>query len=255
MDTIVCTQERDVLHVRLNRPEVKNAFNDVLISEFQEVLRTLDPKIRVLILSGEGPIFSAGADLAWMQKSAGMSHDENVRETKRMGALFHLLDTTHAVTVARVQGAALGGGLGLVACCDIVVAEQNTRFGLTEVRLGLAPAVISPFVLKKMPLSAARRYFLTGEMFDANAALSCGLVHHVCGMQDLDLAVQDMCSKIRRGGPEAVKTAKKLIADVAGKPAFDVSDMTAEIIATLRTSPEALEGLGAFLQKRDPQWM
>jgi methylglutaconyl-CoA hydratase len=211
--------------------------------------------VRVVVLGGRGKVFSAGADLDWMKELAGFGREENLREARAMADLFFALATSPKPVVARVQGAALGGGVGLVAACDIAVAAEGTRFGFPEVRLGLVPAVISPYVLSKIGESAAREYFLTGERFEAEKAREIGLVRAVVPEPDLDAAVEHRVEELLQAGPHAVAEAKALLRAVAGRGLDDVLHETAERIAAVRASPEGQEGLRAFLEKRKPDWV
>lgn len=254
MANLLVAQDGAVLSVTLNRPHVRNAFNEDLISELAEVVGNLDPQTQVVVLRGEGAVFCAGADLEWMQKSARFSKEDNERDAATLARLFEALDTTPAVVIGRLHGAALGGGVGLLACCDIVVASDDAKLGLTEVRLGLVPAVISPFVVAKIGASQARRYFVTGEMFGAAEARRMGLVHEVVPMSELDATVSKLAAAVAKNGPRAVVTAKRLVRDITGRPPRDLRDYTVQTIATMRVSPEGQEGLRAFLEKREPSW-
>lgn len=243
--------------VWLNRPEVHNAFDESLISALTDALRQLDadPAVRVVVLAGRGRSFCAGADLAWMRRMADYSHDENLADA---GGLAELLRTLHGLskpTVARVHGAALAGGTGLVAACDIALAVPAAMFGTTEVRIGLIPATISPYVIRAIGARAAQRYFLSGERFAADEALRLGLVHEICAADALDRRVRAIVDALLAGGPQAQADAKQLIADVSGAPidAALIADTSARIAAA-RSSREAREGIGAFFEKRAPSW-
>jgi methylglutaconyl-CoA hydratase len=239
--------ERDgpVLRVALARPERRNAFDASLIAELTEVFADVGDA-RAVLLSGDGPSFSAGADVEWMRASVELSYDENVTDALRLRAMLESIDGCPAPVVARVQGHALGGGCGLVACCDIAIAEPAAQFAFSEVRLGIVPAVISPFALAKIGTSAARRWFVTGERFSAEVALRIGLVHEVA--EDLDAAIDRVLGELLSAGPEAARAAKALAR--APLPA----DETARRIAKHRASAEGQEGLRAFLEKRPPSW-
>jgi methylglutaconyl-CoA hydratase len=239
--------ERDgpLLRVTLARPERRNAFDAALIAELAEAFADVGDA-RVVLLSGEGPAFSAGADVDWQRASIDLSYDENVEDAMRLFAMLEAIDSCPAPVVCRVQGHALGGGCGLVACSDITVAAADAVFGFTEVRLGIIPAVISPFVLAKIGPGAARRYFLTGERFDAGAALRIGLVNEVADRAEF--AVDEIVTAILESGPQAVREAKRLIRE---RPC---GRATAEIAAARRTSDEGQAGLRAFLDRRDPGW-
>ncbi|MEL6340343.1 MAG: enoyl-CoA hydratase-related protein [Myxococcota bacterium] len=242
-----------VTRVIMNRPEVRNAFNDALVEELQAVFT--DPPSRILELRGAGPVFSAGADLEWMKRSAELDETVNRDEARRLGHVFRTLDECNAVVVAAVQGAALGGGMGLVSCCDIVIAESKAIFGFTEARLGIAPAVISPFAIRKIGVSQARRYFTTGERFSADEAHRIGLVHEVVPAEEFGTHVEKILAALAAGGPEAVLASKRLVRDVATMDGEKIHDHTSQVIAALRCSEEGQEGLSAFLEKRKPDWV
>ena len=239
--------ERDgsLLRIVLARPERRNAFDAALIAELTTAFVDVGD-VRAVVLTGDGPSFSAGADVEWMRSSAEVSYEENVADALRLRALLDAIDGCPAPVVAGVQGHALGGGCGLVACCDIVVAETGTQFAFSEVKLGIVPAVISPFALAKIGPGAARRYFVTGERFSADVALRIGLVHEVT--DDLAGAVDRVLGELLTAGPEATRAAKELAR--APRSAHE----TAERIATHRASAEGQEGLRAFLEKRAPGW-
>jgi methylglutaconyl-CoA hydratase len=240
--------ERDgpLLRVTLARPERRNAFDAALIGELKDAFAEVGDA-RAVVLAGEGRSFSAGADVEWMRASIGLSHDENVEEARSLRALLDAVDRCPAPVVGRVQGHALGGACGLVACCDIALAAADAQFAFSEVKLGIVPAVISPFVLAKIGSSAARRYFATGERFDAATALRIGLVHGVA--DDLDATVERVLAELRSAGPEAVRAAKALARFTHS------AEETAQLIARHRTSPEGQEGLRAFLEKRPASWL
>ncbi|MDN0076366.1 enoyl-CoA hydratase/isomerase family protein [Crenobacter sp. SG2303] len=248
---------RGVATITLARPELHNAFDDKLIAALTAHLEQLaaDPAVRVVVLGAEGRSFSAGADLNWMRRVAGYSEEENVQDAMGLATLMHTLDSLPKPTVARVQGAAFGGGVGLVACCDVVIASERASFCLSEVKLGLTPATISPYVVAKIGVSAARRYFLTAERFNADTACRLGLVHEVTTEELLDDVVEGLVSDLLNNGPQAMREAKQLIADVAWQEA-DTALLTdtARRIAKLRGSAEGREGLSAFLDKRRPHW-
>jgi len=251
-----------VARITLDRPEVRNAFDDRLITELLDALAELhaiheaqgEDMPRALVLTGGGETFCAGADMNWMRRSVTDTRDENEADAKRMASMLRALDELPIPTIARVNGAALGGGMGLIACCDIVVAVEAAQFGFTECRLGIAPAVISDFVLHKTGVSAARRYFLTAEIFGAEVAKGIGLVHEIVPRAELDATVDRLVTALRGNGPKAVTAAKQLIRDWIGKPRKDVIENAVRVIAGLRASPEGQEGLGAFLEKRAPTW-
>jgi methylglutaconyl-CoA hydratase len=245
-----------VARVFMNRPDVRNAFDGLMVTELRQVLfevRTLDA-VRVIVLGGRGPSFCAGADLAWMKAMAGFSREENLREAQALADLFFTVYESPKPIVARVHGAALGGGAGLVAACDIPVAALGTQFGFTEVRLGIIPAVISPYVIAKIGEAAARELFLTGERFEAVRAQEIGLVRAAVPEEDLDAVVDGRVQELLKAGPRAIAEAKALIREVAWKRPEDVQRYTVERIADIRTSPEGQDGMRAFLEKRKPDW-
>lgn len=254
MECVRVESEGGITRITLNRPDVRNAFNEVLVTELREAFANLGAETRVVILGGAGKSFCAGADLTWMQKAVALGGEQNAQDAAAMVELFNTIDACPKVVIGRIHGAAVGGGLGLLSCCDIAVATHGVSFGFSEVRLGVVPAVISPYVLRKIPVSAARRYFVTGERFDAQAAKTLGLVHEVVGEAELDATVDAMASQILSTGPNAVAEAKALIRTVAPPVSQEVHDYTVQLIARLRVAPEAQEGFAAFLEKRAPQW-
>ena len=246
-----------VAWLTLDRPEIHNAFDDRLIVQLTAELARLgaDDAVRVVVLTGAGGSFSAGADLNWMRRTATYGEAENLADARALAKLMQTLDQLAKPTVARVNGAALGGGTGLVACCDIVVASERAVFGTTEVRLGLIPSVIGPYVLAAVGPRQARRLMLTGERISAAEAARLGLVHEVVADDRLDAAVDRIAGELLKGGPDAIAAAKALIRDLAGRPiSAELIDQTAQRIAALRATPEAREGVGAFLEKRTPGW-
>ena len=238
-------RDGDLLRVTLARPERRNAFDAALITALAEAFVDVG-QARAVLLSGEGPSFSAGADVDWMRSSVDLSHDENVADALALRRMLEAIETCPAPVVAAIQGHALGGGCGLVACADIAVAHEQAEFAFSEVKLGIIPSVISPFALAKIGPSAARRYFLTGERFDATTALQIGLIDEIA--PDLDGAVEHVVSDLVAGGPTAVREAKRLVLEPA-----DEEDAVARAAAR-RTSEEGQEGLRAFLEKRRPKW-
>ena len=244
-------------HVRLSRPALHNAFDAGLIAALTAALAAAgsDPAVRVVVLEAEGASFSAGADLNWMRGMAAASEAENREDALALARLMRTLDELPKPTIARVQGAAFGGGVGLVACCDIANGVPEAKFGLTESRLGLLPAVISPYVMAAIGARQARRWFATAETFDADTALRIGLLHAVVPPSELDAAVQEQVALLRKAGPSASGSAKALIRRVsAGGDAAAIDEANARLIATLRTSEEGQEGIGAFLEKRRAHW-
>ncbi|MEE2960334.1 MAG: enoyl-CoA hydratase-related protein [Myxococcota bacterium] len=243
------------INVSLNRPEVRNAFNDELIAELKNFFMGLDKEVKVVVLSGNGKTFCAGADLNWMRSTIEYTQAENVADSRELASLFATIRHWPGIVIARVHGAALGGGLGLVAASDIAVACQECKFGLTEVRLGLIPAVISPFVIEKIGASQARRYFTTAEIFLADRARDMGLVHECVSFDELDDVIEVLCARILENGPEAIAHAKRLVFEVTKrKELSDALEYAAGAIAERRVSSEGQEGLTAFLEKRKPQW-
>lgn len=251
-------REGPVARLRLNRPELHNAFDAVLIAALTGALEAIanDDSVRVVVLEGEGASFSAGADLNWMRGMAAASEAENRADALALARLMRALDELPRPTIARVHGAAFGGGVGLVVCCDIAIGSTEAKFGLTESRLGLLPAVISPYVIEAIGPRQARRWFATAEIFDAATALQLGLLHQVVPDGDLDAAVQRQVDLLLKAGPVAAASAKALVRRVAGglhdRDRLDADN--AALIARLRVSDEGQEGLGAFLDKRKPRW-
>ena len=248
--------EDSVARIVLARPEVRNAFDDALIAELTRAFSDVaaDPRTRVVLLSGEGPSFCAGADVAWMRKAGSSSREENEADAVRMARMLRAIDSCPKPVIALVHGAAIGGGVGLVAAADIAIAEEGTVFSLAEVRLGILPSVISPYVLRAIGPRQARDLFLTGDRFDAREAHRIGLVHSVVPQGELESAGMKKIASLLSSGPEAVGVAKRLIEEVAGKNPEEVIALTARTIAERRASAEAKEGLTAFLEKRAPGW-
>jgi methylglutaconyl-CoA hydratase len=244
-----------VERVTLNRPDVRNAFNEHVIADLTAWARQAhaDPP-RVVVFAGAGKVFSAGADAGWMAKMASYSREDNVRDARAGAEMFLAINTVPAIVIGRIQGAALGGGSGLAAVCDIVVTEPDAIFGFTETKLGILPAMISPYVLQKIGASAARDLFLTGRRFTAAKAREIGLVHEIAPLAELDAAVDRFIAESLSASPTAVARAKALIPNVLGRPPADVIDITADAIASQRVSAEGQEGLKAFLEKRTPSW-
>jgi methylglutaconyl-CoA hydratase len=256
MTSVNIVQDGPVVRVTLNRPDVRNAFNEEVIAELTAWARGVPQSgARVAVLSGAGKAFCAGADLNWMSKMVGYSREENIRDAEAMAAMFEALDTVPIPLVGRVHGAALGGGVGLAAVCDIVVAAEDAIFGFTEAKLGILPAVISPFAIRKIGVSAARELFLTASRFGAARAREIGLVHAVVPAAQLDVAIDDYVRELLTSAPGAMASAKRLIADVAGRPTREVASLTAETIARQRVSPEGQNGMRAFLDKTKAGWL
>jgi methylglutaconyl-CoA hydratase len=253
------TSKRDgaVEHLTLNRPEVRNAFNADMIGEVTDWAGRVTAsagELRAVVLSGAGKAFCAGGDAAWMAQTVSYSEAENRRDAQALAGMFRAIDDVPLPVIGRVHGAAMGGGAGLAAVCDIVVAAEDATFGFSEVKLGLIPAVVSYFVIGKIGQSAARELFLTGARFTAARAYDIGLVHAVVPASELDATVARYVAELSAGGPEAIAAAKRLIAAVAGLGRDDAAAFTADAIATRRRSPEGQEGLRAFLDKRPPRW-
>jgi len=257
--TVRVTRDGPFARVTLARPEVRNAFDAVLIAELRAVFDGLasEPadRLRGVVLGGEGPTFCAGADVTWMRRAVGMSVDDNERDAAAMQSMFAAIDACPVPVIARVQGAALGGGMGLCAVSDIVLATATATFGFTETKLGILPAVIGPFVLAKIGEAHARALFPTGERFDADRALTIGLVHEVHDDEGaLDARVSALLAELRSAGPTAARAAKALIRELRGLDPTEARRHTVRHIAQQRTSPEGQEGLVAFLDKRSPAW-
>jgi methylglutaconyl-CoA hydratase len=246
-----------VRRVVLARPEVHNAFDDVLIRELTQTFEAVahDETVRVVVLTGEGRSFCAGADLNWMSRMADYGREENLADARALAHMLVTVDGCPKATVARVNGAAFGGACGLIACCDVAVAVDTAKLALSEVKLGIVPATISPFVHARIGTAQARRYFLTGERMAAVEALRIGLVHEVCLADELDPTVDRIVAQLLSSGPRAVATAKTLIQELGARSHPEVHDYTARLIADVRSTDEAREGMGAFLEKRPPGWI
>lgn len=252
------TNSRGVARVTLNRPEVKNAFNEQLIADITAAMNALskDESARIVVLQGAGDAFSAGADLSWMKRASEFSAEENKADARRLAAMLNSIYTCEKPVVALIQGACMGGGTGLAAACDIVIAAEDAFFALSEVRLGIIPAVISPFVLHAIGARHARRFFLTGERFDAMKAKEIGLAHMVCLRAQMEGTLDGVVKNLLACGPAAQKEAKALIRIVSGRPVDEaVMDDTARIIARVRSTAEGKEGVAAFLEKRKANWI
>jgi methylglutaconyl-CoA hydratase len=255
--SLVQDRRGSVLYLGLHRPELHNAFDADLILTLTAALENAgaDPGIRAVVLEGAGTSFSAGADLNWMRGMAAASEEENRHDALALARLMRTLDELPKPTIARVHGAAFGGGVGLVACCDIAIGVPEAKFGLTESKLGLLPAAISPYVIAAIGSRQARRWFASAEIFDAQTALQIGLLHQLVPADQLDAAVDRQVALLLKAGPIAAAGAKRLVIRVAGESDRDSLDAdNARLIAQLRTSPEGQEGLAAFLEKRPPAW-
>ncbi len=249
--------EHGVATITMNRPEVHNAFNETVISQMTAAFEKAgaDAAVRAVVLRGNGKSFSAGGDMNWMKRSATYSFAQNVEDAMGLGTLLKTINTLPKPTIALVQGNAFGGGVGLTACCDIAIAEEGTRFCLSEVRIGLIPSIIAPYVIAAIGERQARRYFMTAERFDASVAERLGLVHEVCPQGGLDAAKDKILAALADGAPSAQARGKKVILEIAKKPIDDaVIKFTAEQIAEARASDEGKEGLSAFLNKSEPNW-
>ena len=252
--TLLTEQSETVLTVTLNRAEVHNAFNDELIGEAIDLFTNLPREARAVVLRGTGANFCAGADLNWMSRMVSYTREENIRDSSLLAKMYAVIDECPVPVVGRIQGAAIGGGVGLVSVCDIAIAARDAKFGLSEVKLGILPAVISPYVIAKIGASHARALFLTGERFDAERAMRIGLVHRLVDNEQLDAAVAETIAQLRTSGPEAVKACKQLIAHVASHERADAIPYTIDAIATRRTSDEGQAGMRAFLGKKKAPW-
>jgi methylglutaconyl-CoA hydratase len=257
MNTIRLEVLSGVAKLTLSRPEVRNAISDQLIREVTHVLENIanDASIRALVLTGQGSAFCAGADLEWMERAAAYTEAENLDDAQRLAQMLSLLHRLPIPVIARVNGPAVAGGMGLVSACDVVIADRSAYFALTEVRLGLVPATISPYVVRAIGLQACRRYMLSAERISASEAAGLGLVHQVCDTQDLDATVSRIAEAMRAGGPAALSQIKELLAWIGDAPlANSTIAATAKLIAGVRSSPEGKEGLRAFLEKRPTAW-
>jgi len=243
--------------ITLNRPEVHNAFNYQMLLDLLDAFARLgkDDDVRVVVLTGEGKSFCAGADLQWMKEIINYSYQENLAESNKVADLMEAIYSCPKPTIARVNGSAIGGGTGLVAACDIAVAADGAVLSLSEVKLGLVPACISPYVIRRVGESKAREFFLTGERLTAEGALSAGLVNKVVPLKELDSAVEEIVSALLTSGPQAITMCKELLQRVPGKPISEVKGFTAEAIARMRVSDEGQEGMSAFFEKRKPRWV
>jgi len=247
-----------VARVTLNRPEVRNAFDDALIAELTKTFKSLDEDaaVRAVVLAGNGPAFCAGADLNWMKRMAGYGYDDNLRDARGLAEMLSTLDRMDKPTIARVHGPAFAGGTGLVAACDIAVGTPEAKFCFSEAKLGLSPATISPYVMRAIGARAASRYFLTAEVFDAQEALRIGMLSALVPTAELDQTVDALLGHLLAGGSAAHARIKDLVHDVAGRPIDDeLKGDTARRIAEIRASDEGKEGIASFLEKRKPRWV
>lgn len=249
--------ENGIAAITLNRPEVHNAFNEEMIAELTALFEKAgaDKNVRAVVLRGNGKSFCAGGDLNWMKRVAAYTHDENVKDAMQLGHLLRVINTLPKITIALVHGNAFGGGVGLTACCDIAIAEDGAQFCLSEVRIGLIPSIIAPYVIRAMGERQARRLFLTAEKFDGAAAHKIGFVHKLVQAGGLDAGAHKVIEALMDGAPGAQAMGKKLILEIAGKPIDDsIVRLTSERIAEARASEEGKEGLSAFLNKTEPSW-
>jgi methylglutaconyl-CoA hydratase len=254
--TLGLDKDGPVARLTLNRPEVRNAFDDVMIGELADVAASLssDESVRVVVLTGAGDVFSAGADLNWMKKVAQYSFEENVKDALAFARMMESLYRMPKATIARINGACLGGGVGLASACDVAVAVREAKFALREILLGIAPAAISPYVLRKMGESHAHDYFLTGRTFDAERARAIGLVNESVEGELLDAEIDVWIQRFLHAGPKAIAATKALINKVSWSSIDEIQEYTARTIAGLRGSPEGKEGFAAFFEKRKPDW-
>jgi methylglutaconyl-CoA hydratase len=255
--SLIVETQNGIATLTLNRPEVHNAFDETLIADLTGAFTQAsgDGAVRAVVLRGNGKSFSAGADLNWMKRMAGFSEAENLADAQKLAALLRVIDQCPKPVIARVHGNAFAGAIGLIACCDLAVAVAEAEFAVTEVRLGLIPAVISPYLIRAMGARQARRWFLTAERFSAEQALAMNLVHEVVAADQLDACVEHWIDAVRRAGPNALKAAKDLVAAVDAPPDAAVIEDTARRIAAIRASAEGRDGVAAFLEKRKPGWM
>jgi len=259
MEKVITEIDSDgIARVTLNNPSKHNAFDDQIITQLTEAFNAVaaNSTVRVMVLASEGKSFSAGADLDWMKRMANYSYAENLQDARALAQMLQTLKTMPQPTIARIQGAVFGGAVGLVSCCDIAVAATDATFSLSEVKIGLVPATISPYVIDAIGARAARRYFMTAEHFSAQTAKHIGLISEVIGAENLDEQVGLLIDVLLANGPEAVITSKQLVADINGQSIGpDLIEHTCKMIAKIRVSEQGQEGLQAFLAKRKPHWL
>lgn len=256
--TLEIERQNSVATIWMNRPDRHNAFDENLIAELTAAFQALetDESVRVAVLAGRGKSFSAGADLNWMKRAAGYTVEQNLADARQLATMLRTLAELRKPTIARVHGAALGGGMGLAAACDLCIASTAASFATSEARFGLIPATIGPYVLRAIGARQASRYFLTAERMDARRAWELGLAHELTEPDELDARIRDIVNALVAGGPQAQAAAKDLIHALADRPVDDaLVENTAQRIARIRATPEAKEGLSAFLEKRPPNWM
>jgi len=251
----VAVQDK-VATVLLNRPDVKNAFNDELIAELTRCFNDISSskKIRIVILTGEGDVFCSGADLNWMRKMANYTREENIADTQRMSEMFEAIDTCSKPVIGRINGSAFGGGVGLIAVCDIAIINKDAQFAFSEVKLGIVPAVISPYIVRKIGLGYARELFTTGERFNADRAKEIGLANHIGTMDEIEEMIAFKVKMLSSSGPVSIFEAKGLLRKLEELGTAEFRSFTAEKIAELRASDEGKEGIASFLEKRKPNW-
>ncbi len=257
METIELVIKDAVTQIYLNRPRIHNAFNEIMLKELIQVFQDLHKRrgeIRVVTITGKGKSFCAGADLNWMKKMVDYSYEENLEDSYQVSECMYQLYSLPMPTIARVNGAAIGGGMGLVAASDIVIAQEDAVFSLSEVKLGLVPACISPYVIKRAGESKCREFFLSGERISASKALSAGLINEMVSLSQLDDVVQRWINRFLKNGPEALSVCKDLLEKVPGMSLDQAKKYTADVISNLRISKEGQEGMKAFLEKRKPDW-
>ena len=254
---VVTINDRGVATVTLNQPEKHNAFDDVIIAELTNTFTQINAndKVKLMVLAAKGKNFSAGGDLNWMKRMVDFSYEENLADAKKLAVMLQTLNSLSVPTIARVQGAAYGGAVGLVSCCDMAVAADKASFCLSEVKVGIAPATISPYVIAAIGSRAARRYFLTAERFSANTAQALGLVSEVTQVEELDAELEKLITALLANSPNAIRASKQLINDVEHRSIDDqLMSHTSDVIARLRVSEQGQEGLNAFFEKRSPSW-
>lgn len=251
----VRADDRGVVRIALNRPDVRNAFNAELIEALTRAVTDLPEDARVVVIEGKGKVFCAGADLDWMRSMASFSREENIEDSNALSNMLVAIDSCAVPVVGKVHGAAVAGATGLVSCCDVAVAARSTFFAFTEVRLGLVPAVISPYVLRRVGYGFARYAFLTAERFDSERAFEVGLVDKVVDDEDLESEVEAVIGSLLAGGPAALAETRKLLDNINGKSPSEVAELTVKTIAERRASDEGQEGIASFFEKRSPRWV